>query len=55
MSDVTLIFIKIIAGFSFLFGIIYIIGAIRTKQKNVAFIGISLIIVCLIALFMLAF
>lgn len=55
MSDFTLILIRIIGGFSFLFGIIYIIGALRTKQKNVAYIGISLIIVCLISLFILAF
>lgn len=55
MSDTTLILIRIIAGLSFFIGLIYIVGAFRTKQKNAAYIGIALIIVCLISLFSLAF
>jgi len=55
MSGISFILTLVISSLSFFIGLIYIVGALRTKDKTAAYIGIALLIVCLISLLMLAF
>ncbi len=51
---ITLLFI-ILAILSLAFGIMYIIGAIKTKDKPPAYIGVGLISFCIVCLYFLTF
>jgi len=55
MSGFIPILIGFIGALTFLFSIIYMIGSIRTKDKNAGYISIALMIVCIISLFYLTF
>lgn len=51
---ITLLFI-ISAIISFAFGLMYILGAIKTKDKPPAYIGVGLISFCIVCLYFLTF
>ncbi len=51
---ITILFI-IVAILTFSFGLMYIIGAIRTKDKPPAYIGVGLISFCIVCLYFLTF
>jgi hypothetical protein len=51
---ITLLFI-IVAILTFAFGLMYIIGAIKTKDRPPAYIGVVLIGLCIVCLYFLTF
>lgn len=55
MRDFTQIIIAAIGVLSFIFSVIYFLGAIRTKDKNAGYISIALMIVCVLSIFYLTF
>ena len=51
---ITLLFI-ITAIISFAFGLMYILGAIKTKDRPPAYIGVGLVGICIVCLYFLTF
>lgn len=55
MSDFLLILIFGVGALAFLLSIVYMVGFVKTKDKNAGYISIALMIVFVISLFYLAF
>ncbi|MCB0401805.1 MAG: hypothetical protein KDD41_06960 [Flavobacteriales bacterium] len=55
MRDFMHILIAAFGGLSFLIALVYAVGAVRTKDKNAAYISIALMIVCIISIALLTF
>jgi len=53
MTKAIILLFSIVGLFSFAFGLMYIIGAIRTKDKVPSYIGVGLICLCIVCLYFL--